>query len=99
MDPGDLEPGHGLRQGLPGLRPLLRRGVRRALAWARWTPVPTRLRSTSLARATRTAVEVEASAADFRQLDERSLPRADTGRFRSRCVRCNGPGVAPHVPD
>ena len=82
VDRGDLESGDGLRQGLAGLRPLLRRDVRRALARRSRPSLRAGLRPAAMAGAAGAAAAVEAAAHDLRQLDERPVPRADPGRLR-----------------
>ena len=83
----------------PGLRPLLRRDVRRALARRPGPPLRAGLRPPALAGATRAAAALAPAADDLRQLDERPVPRGRPGRLHRRGLRRHGARGLAHVPD
>jgi hypothetical protein len=98
VDRGDVEPGHGLRPHLAGLRPLLRADARRASSgWASRATSATATRAraapASASRCTRTRSAsrcVAQAARRVRQLDERPLPQGRAREFIGRVFNVMG---------
>jgi len=98
MDPDDVEPGHGMYEGLAWVRPLLCVQLRRTLPRRRWTSVRERIRPSAQVQEIEPAAAMASAANHLRELDERSFSPQSAGRVHSARVRNNAGGRMAHVP-
>ncbi len=108
VDRDDVEPDHGLRPHISGLRQLLRPRARQAAEGHGPAQVPQRRRSPHQRPRLRADAprghaghppHVAFTAARVRQLDERPLPPGRAARFHPPRVRRDGRHATAHVPD
>ena len=90
-------PVRGCTKITPGLRPLLRRDVRRALPRRAGPPLRAGLRPPPRPREARRAAALEDAEDDLRQLDERPLPQGRARRLRRGGLPDDGAGELAHL--
>ena len=98
MDRRDLEPGPGLHQDQPRLRPLLRRDLRRAVPRRAGPPLRAGLRPPAGPREARRAAPLAEAQDGLRQLDERPVPRGRARRLHRGRRPGDAAGRLAHLP-
>src|SRR3954471_5000570 len=81
------------------MRPLLCGILRGAVAGCPGSSLRTGLRSTVVAGTPRRTAEMEATANDLRELDERPIPRADPALLHQARLRRHGTCALAHISD
>src|SRR5713226_153864 len=97
MDGRNVEPGHGLHENQPWLRPLLCRTVFGTLPSNAWASVRGRIRSDAAAGAAQSAATLASAAHDFREFHERSLSKRNPAGIHWARLRHHGARKLAHV--